>query len=648
VNRLARLAVLAAVASAAAFAHAQTGNLYELPDYEYFDEQSPTPTPTPTSNPKPAPSPVPSAASAPLSAAPTASATPTPSESSVALSAVGAMAAARAEAKALATPQRAAAAQLPTTADLSAAIPHYSSAPQSHESYMDDPDALAAGGASAAAGSDPFLTVINPSRPTVTLGPDELARAKAVQDDPNAYTQGQSLGGAAGSCTPLPPSTGGQGFYEATCNVGASVQQEQRSCSIPLEVRIEETAVYKYYAEVGSSTGVYPVIGQFADELAAGNCQNLGATDTCQVIREYGLRPNSRCGSFRTDIVQCSAPIPDATGNPVPATGQMWFARDVTRTATTSRNEGVCSALASNANCQLVAPETCTSSDPVTRIVDGVEVTAPCWAWSRSYQCTTISQASDCQQLDSNASCTFASEICLDDPPSGACQVRERVYHCPLPGNEATGGAEYICSGDLYCIDGECEPIVREASTEFKDALVGLHTLGQANAEFNDVTMTLFSGERETCHKKVFGLSNCCSGKGVPLVTPFLCSAAERQLDEKDDKGLCHKVGTYCSDSVLGVCVTRKDAYCCFASKLTRILQEQGRPQIGMPWGSPKTETCKGFTVEQFSQLDLSVMDFTEVYAEFVDAAKLPDEVQATQQIQQRIVEYYEQRATTP
>jgi hypothetical protein len=29
----------------------------------------------------------------------------------------------------------------------------------------------------------------------------------------------------------------------------------------------------------------------------------------------------------------------------------------------------------------------CTDSDPVTRIVDGVAVTQPCWAWSRSYTC---------------------------------------------------------------------------------------------------------------------------------------------------------------------------------------------------------------------------------------------------------------------
>lgn len=231
-------------------------------------------------------------------------------------------------------------------------------------------------------------------------------------------------------------------------------------------------------------------------------------------------------------------------------------------------------------------------------------------------------------------------EICLDDPADGACQVSERVYRCPIPGTTPEP-AQYICGDDVYCINGDCEPIEREASTEFKDAVVALNALGQANAEFDENTLTLFRGTRETCHKKVFGLSNCCSGKGVPLLTPFLCNAAERQLDEKDDKGLCHKVGTYCSDRVLGICVTRKDAYCCFQSKISRILQEQGRPQIGKPWGAPKTESCQGFTIYEFQQLDLSVMDFSEVYAEFQDAARLPDEAAALSDIQAKIEAYY-------
>ena len=56
----------------------------------------------------------------------------------------------------------------------------------------------------------------------------------------------------------------------------------------------------------------------------------------------------------------------------------------------------------------------------------------------------------------------------------------------------------------------------------------------------------------------------------------------------------------------------------------------------------PETETCEGFTVFEFQRLDLAIMDFSEVYAEFVEAAKLPDEAATLVEIQRRIEAYYE------
>ncbi len=94
---------------------------------------------------------------------------------------------------------------------------------------------------------------------------------------------------------------------------------------------------------------------------------------------------------------------------------------------------------------------------------------------------------------------------------------------------------------------------------------------------------------------------------------------------------------------MLGVCVTSKKTYCCFESELSRILQEQGRPQIGKKWDPAKTEQCKGFSLDEFAQLDLSVMDFSEVYAKFVDAAKLPNELETANAIQDRIQQYFEE-----
>ena len=628
---------------------------------------APTPTPPPVVEPvpEPTPSPPPPVVEPTPSPSPTPAPTPAPAPvygaSSGATSTYqypqGDMAAAKAQAKELGTAARAGSAGIATSTDLTSTIPGYTGQTLPMEAYADDPDAIVSNGAASAAASDPYRTVTSPVRPVVTLDRSVVARANAVEDDPHAYTSGASLAGGTGSCQPLPPGSAGTGTYEATCSVGTQVSQGPKSCPITLTHNITDGG-HKYRCTRWQQKGRVCLQGDFAtwcsepdwvDESVYSGCGAFEQSGTCsmnEVSSTVIFNGTNRTAPtyYETFEATCSSQVtPTTTGGGNATYPIISEYLGLAKTYLGSvRDESRCQALASDSNCS--APvETCTSSDPVTRVIDGISITQPCWAWNRTYQCTLFSQASDCSTLESNPSCTYQSETCLDDPQSGACKVAERLYKCPIPGNAPTQPAEYICSGDVYCINGACEPIEREASTEFKDALVGLHTLGQANAEFDEATLMLFSGTRETCHSKVFGLSNCCSGKGLPLLTPWLCDSAERQLDTKDDAGLCHKVGTYCSDKILGVCVTKKTAYCCFSSKLTRILQEQGRPQLGIPWGSPKTEQCRGFTLDQFSMLDLSKMDFTEIYSEFVDAAKLPDEIQTMQTIQQRIEAYFQQ-----
>ena len=55
--------------------------------------------------------------------------------------------------------------------------------------------------------------------------------------------------------------------------------------------------------------------------------------------------------------------------------------------------------------------------------------------------------------------------------------------------------------------------------------------------------------------------------------------------------------------------------YCCFNSQLARIIHEQGRPRIGMSFGSGKNPICRGYYPNEFMQLNFALMDFSE-YAE--------------------------------
>tara|TARA_R110001606_G_scaffold233942_1_gene381545 strand:- start:44777 stop:46414 length:1638 start_codon:yes stop_codon:yes gene_type:complete len=533
---------------------------------------------------------------------------------------------ARDEAKALGNPMRENWSRKMTDARAQD-VPGYNDG-SAYSHYADDPDALEEAGNANTFINEHYNVVTNPNRTQFNLGPGVLARAREIEEDPNSFLGVDAPGGETGRCRPLPPDESGTIYYEAICNKGLKPEQSGGQCEIPLIIETSSRTVYEYKCEFGGGS-FCPVVLISAGNSGQCTREIIDEREICLQQGTYGcVEPEI----VYTALFTCDRPVAGVPGG---------IPRQITQITGERWDESRCPSTTTN-SCTIEA-EICTDSNPQTRNINGLDVTRDCWRKQRTYTCGAFNQASDCEPFETNPRCNFTHEICLDDPQDGECDVRELYFQCPLPGGTQSGPEEYICDGDIYCINGECEPIERVPNDEFGDALVALNTLDQARKEFDPDSLTLFSGSREKCTKKLFGAINCCSGKGIPLLTPFLCNAEDRAVDIKDDQGLCHAVGSYCSTKVLGVCVTRKRVYCCFESKLTRILQQQGRPQIDKLWGEPKEEQCEGFTVEEFSKLDLSVMDFSEIYADFADSVSFPSDIDASQAIQDRVQRYYDQ-----
>lgn len=100
----------------------------------------------------------------------------------------------------------------------------------------------------------------------------------------------------------------------------------------------------------------------------------------------------------------------------------------------------------------------------------------------------------------------------------------------------------------------------------------------------------------------------------------FDCEEEAQVTAMKRDAHLCADIGEYCSKrlAVIRTCVTRTHTYCCFNSRLARLINEQGRAQLGLPWGSAKNPRCEGFTIPQLQSLNFAAMDLTEFYADIV------------------------------
>ena len=119
------------------------------------------------------------------------------------------------------------------------------------------------------------------------------------------------------------------------------------------------------------------------------------------------------------------------------------------------------------------------------------------------------------------------------------------------------------------------------------------------------------------------------------------CEQAEQVLAMKRDNRLCHSVGSYCSSRlpIIRTCVETTESYCCFNSRLSRIINEQGRAQLSRSWGGARNPNCSGFSLTQLQALDFSRMDLSEFYAEI--APTLPNLGDMQQRAEQKVNGYF-------
>ena len=198
------------------------------------------------------------------------------------------------------------------------------------------------------------------------------------------------------------------------------------------------------------------------------------------------------------------------------------------------------------------------------------------------------------------------------------------------------------CGSVRWCVGADCDSVASQSNTGFVDATTRLNmALELGGDEFDRQDMRFFTGKRRACHIHFGGLANCCRNSGL-LVGMADCSASERELAEERKAGNTHYLGKYCSKrTFFGVCIRRSRAWCVFGSKLGRILQQQGRSQLGIGWSS-----CRGLTVAEIEGIDFAGLDLSEFTENLMDGAmepavSLPDGGDTGAAMRTRIREFY-------
>lgn len=99
------------------------------------------------------------------------------------------------------------------------------------------------------------------------------------------------------------------------------------------------------------------------------------------------------------------------------------------------------------------------------------------------------------------------------------------------------------------------------------------------------------------------------------------CDEHDYNTATKTGGKLCYSTGTWCESKDCGLsgctCTKYRTGKCCFNSKLSRIINQQGRAQLGLDM-----RDCGGFTVDQIQKLDWSKIDLSEFTADMLAQAQ--------------------------
>lgn len=223
--------------------------------------------------------------------------------------------------------------------------------------------------------------------------------------------------------------------------------------------------------------------------------------------------------------------------------------------------------------------------------------------------------------------CYQVKSSCLE-MRGGECVAFKRRLECLEKKEVPTGETRLVCGGAPYCMDGSCGNNTYEANKDIAFVLSRLKVLKEASSHMED--LRIFKGNKLQCKKDTVGFRDCCgsgSGWGVSMNLAG-CGAEEQNLASLRSKGLCVEVGIYCAhkEKLTKMCLSKKTAFCCFPTKLLKIVQEQGRRQLGLGWGDPVDANCRGLTPEELQRVDFSKLDLHALEEDIISDTKKMEE----------------------
>ena len=269
-----------------------------------------------------------------------------------------------------------------------------------------------------------------------------------------------------------------------------------------------------------------------------------------------------------------------------------------------------------------------------TRTIEGISLYSDCWLEEAIYQCRT-QEEDKCKALLQKG-CYQIDSKCVSYLEEGHCSRWEQTFECQEGGQKLNGVR--LKGEKPFCLDGSC---VNQSWTPNGDMIESLSKLAifkEMQKDMDPDTSVVFKGKKLRCSRKPAGFMDCCKvsgwGKNIKLAS---CNENEQELAQLRKLNKCHLVGTYCAERKLGICTRKKTSYCCYNSKLAKLIIVQGKQQLNLSFGSPEHPQCEGLTLTQFTKIDFSKLDLSELFTEMFASLKSPNTTVINQGIQKSL-----------
>lgn len=268
--------------------------------------------------------------------------------------------------------------------------------------------------------------------------------------------------------------------------------------------------------------------------------------------------------------------------------------------------------------CTLVAEKVCMDPNQ-TKIIDNIPVTKACWGSNNQYHCIDGLQ-STCEPLLTQG-CSQSNSICIR-ARNQRCEHFQQTFSCPT---QICLPERSICPGKIPCADGACDNSKDEVSDDINEGISQLAALtGSAqeiaqNQIVNEHQAAAFAGHAQICKKYPLGLRDCCRSRGWGSWVIHCPKELQELLTAKHEHRAVY-LGKYHKD------LKTHYVYCVFPSKLTGIIQIQGRQaQLHIPFGDAQAPNCRGLSAHELSAINFSALNLSSLITDLRTKMQDPD-----------------------